>query len=62
MDSMTSREERSKKLEALFPEMFSRLSNNESGELHISWKGSSVAIKFAQWVVRSETLTSDHSS
>ena len=60
MDLMTSRDMRIKKLEALFPDMVLRARGNESGELHISWKGSSVAIKFSQWVVRSETLTSDH--
>lgn len=48
---------RQEKLRALFAEILEKMKLNESGEFYISWKGSSVAVSFKQWI-KTEALTS----
>ena len=60
MDLMTSSNTiRKQKIDSLFREIETRVTGNDSGELYITWKGTSVAIKFSHWLSSQESLTNN---
>lgn len=59
MDSVISeipKSMRSSKVKAFFNEIEKRVELSDAGEIYITWKGTSVQMKFSQWI-KSETLT-----
>lgn len=41
----------------MFEEALARVSNNDTGEIYITWKGNSVQFKFSQWLNTQPNLT-----
>lgn len=51
MIEVDAKKARIEKLQRLFSEILARLSNNDKGEITISWNHSSVHFRFTEWIL-----------